>query len=93
MPTQKEVIAILKQIEDPHTNTNVYDMGLISNIKSSKTAVSLTYRPTSPFCPLCSQLALIMKTRLGQLEGVKKVTVNVIGHVYEERINIVLARL
>lgn len=93
MPTQKEVIAVLKEIEDPHTNTNLYDMGLISNIKATKTTVSLTYRPTSPFCPLCSQLAMIMKNRLEQMKGVKKVTINVVGHVYEERINIVLAEL
>jgi metal-sulfur cluster biosynthetic enzyme len=93
MPTEREVISILKQIEDPHTDLNVYDMGLISDIRVAKTSISITYRPTSPFCPLCSQLALTMKRRLEQLKGVKKATVKVVGHVHEEQINKVLAKV
>jgi metal-sulfur cluster biosynthetic enzyme len=85
--TEKEVISSLKEIIDPHSNISVYDMGLISELDVSKDAVSLTFRPTSPFCPLGVQLALNIKRRLQKLDGVKKARVKVVGHVQEDMIN------
>lgn len=87
MPTEKEVIAALKQIIDPHSNISVYDMGLISELKVTKTIVSLTFRPTSQFCPLGVQLAHNIKRRILQIDGTQKVDVKVIGHVHERMIN------
>jgi len=85
--TEQEVIHSLKEIIDPHSNVSVYDMGLISELNVSKDSVSLTFRPTSPFCPLGVQLAQNIKRRLQKLDGVKKAHVKVIGHVQEEMIN------
>ncbi|OGS55929.1 MAG: hypothetical protein A3K60_03450 [Euryarchaeota archaeon RBG_19FT_COMBO_56_21] len=87
MPTEKEVIAALKQIIDPHSNISVYEMGLISELKVSKSSVSLTFRPTSQFCPLGVQLAHNIQRRLKQLKGTEKADVKVIGHVHEQMIN------
>ncbi len=87
MPTEQEVISALKQIVDPHTEVNVYDMGLISELKVGKDSVSLTFRPTSPFCPLGVQLAHNIKRRLKDIKGTSKADVKVIGHVQEETIN------
>jgi len=91
MATEKQVIQSLREIVDPHSNLNVYDMGLISDLKVSKTTVSLTFRPTSPFCPLVVQLSTNIKRRIEQLEGVKKARVTVIGHCQEARVNKTLA--
>jgi metal-sulfur cluster biosynthetic enzyme len=87
MPTEKEVVTALKEIIDPHTNASVYDMGLISEIEVTKDAVSLTFRPTSPFCPLGIQLAQNIKRRLMHLKGTRKANIKVVGHVMEEQIN------
>lgn len=87
MPTEKEVIAALKQIIDPHSNISVYDMGLISELKVTKTTVSLTFRPTSQFCPLGVQLAHNIKRRILQIDGTQKADVKVTGHVHERMIN------
>ena len=87
MTTEQEVIHSLQEIIDPHSNVSVYDMGLISELEVSKDTVSLTFRPTSPFCPLGVQLALNIKRRLQKLDGVKKARVKVIGHVREDMIN------
>jgi metal-sulfur cluster biosynthetic enzyme len=87
MATDSEVISKLREVVDPHTNINVYDMGLISELKVSKDSVSLTFRPTSPFCPLGVQLAHNIKRRVMSIEGVKKADVKVIGHVQEQMIN------
>jgi len=87
MPSQKEVVARLKGIVDPHTNASVYDMGLISELKVTKDSVSLVFRPTSPFCPLGMHFAMNIKRRLMDIKGVKKVEVIVVGHVQESAIN------
>ncbi len=87
MTTEREVISSLKEIVDPHTNISVYDMGLISELKVTKDSVSLTFRPTSPFCPLGVQLAQNIKRRLLGLKGVKKADIKVVGHIQEQMIN------
>jgi metal-sulfur cluster biosynthetic enzyme len=87
MPTERDVISALKEIIDPHTNLSVYEMGLISEIKVTGKSVSLTYRPTSPFCPLGIQLAQNIKRRLEDLKGIQKADVKVVGHVMEDQIN------
>jgi len=91
MATEREVISSLKKIVDPHTNISVYDMGLISELKVSKDSISLTFRPTSPFCPLGVQLAHNIKRRLLAIKGIKKAQVKVVGHIQEQMINRSLA--
>jgi metal-sulfur cluster biosynthetic enzyme len=91
MPTEAQVVAALKEIVDPHTNMNVYDMGLISDLKVSKDAVSLTFRPTSPFCPLGVHLAMNIKRKLMGIQKTKSADVNVVGHVQADMINKTLA--
>lgn len=93
MPTEKEVIDILKQIIDPHTDISVYDMGLITDLKVTKAGVAVVYKPTSPFCPLGLHLAQNMKRRLSGLKGVKKVDVKITGHLQEDAINKALAKM
>ena len=87
MATEDQVISILREIIDPHTNMSIYDMGLISDVVVSDDGVSLTFRPTSPFCPLGIQFAMNIKRRLIQLDGVDKAEVTVVGHIQEEYIN------
>lgn len=87
MSTEEQVVAALKEVVDPHTGISVYDMGLISNIKVAKDAVSLTFRPTSQYCPLGIHLAMNIKRRLLAINKVRSANVTVVGHVREEMIN------
>jgi len=82
-----KAISQLRCIIDPHTNISVYDMGLISELMVGLDSVSLTFRPTSPFCPLAMQLAMNIKRSMHDLDGVKKVRVTVVGHYQEDNIN------
>jgi len=91
MTTEEEVISVLKEIVDPHTNINIYDMGLVRDLVVSGKKVSLTFRPTSPFCPLGIHLALNVKRRLKALKGVTQADVRIAGHVHEDTINLTLA--
>lgn len=89
MPEKDEVIEKLKQVIDPETGTSVYEMGLISDLEVDNGSVSLTFTPTSPFCPLGVQLAVRIKKNLTDLEGVEEddVDITVEGHLNAEQIN------
>ncbi len=87
MATENEVIQKLKGIIDPHTNSSVYDMGLISELKVGENSVSLTFTPSSPFCPLGVQLAMAVKRSLKEVRGVEKAEITVRGHAQQEQLN------
>lgn len=93
MPSEEEVVTVLKEIIDPHTNISVYDMGLISDLKVTKDRVGLTFKPTSPFCPLGVHLAQNIKRRVLDVKGVKKVDLKIVGHMQEDAINRALAEM
>lgn len=87
-----EAISQLKCIIDPHTNISVWDMGLISELMVDPGSVSLTFRPTSPFCPLAMQLAMNIKRSMHELDGINTVEVTIVGHYQEDNINRVLKK-
>ena len=87
MSLEESVIQKLKGIKDPHTNTSIYDMNLVSDLKIDGDSVSLTFTPTSSFCPMGIQLAGAIKKGLRGIEGVREVNVTVRGHVQERQLN------
>lgn len=87
MTLEEKVIKKLKEIIDPHTNSSLYDMGLISNLEVKDNTVSLTFTPSSPYCPLGMQLAVAIKKGISDLEGIKQVDVNVTGYIAEKELN------
>ncbi|MFQ5815838.1 MAG: metal-sulfur cluster assembly factor [Candidatus Hydrothermarchaeaceae archaeon] len=84
---EDKVVDKLKEIMDPHTNTSLYDMGLISDLKVDNGSVSLTFTPSSPYCPIGVQLATAIKNGILSLDGVNAVDILVKGHVQEKQIN------
>ena len=87
MDKKEMVIETLRGVLDPHTGVSVYDMGLISDLVVSDNAVSLTFMPTSPFCPVGVQLAKAIRDNVLTIEGMKRCDVKVVGHVRAEEIN------
>ena len=87
MDRKEEVVEVLRGVMDPHTGVSVYDMGLVSEIEVSNDAVSLTFMPTSPFCPVGIELAKAIRDGVLSLEGVKSCNVKVVGHIRADQIN------
>ncbi len=81
------VVEALRGVLDPHTGVSVYDMGLISEIVVDGDRVSLTFMPTSPFCPVGIQLATAIRDQVLTVEGVSKCDVKVVGHIKADEIN------
>jgi len=93
MVSEQEVIKRLKEVIDPHTNVNVYDMGLISKLRVSEDRVSLTFTPSSSFCPIGPQLAVGIKRKLKSIEGIKQVDLMVEGYIQKEQLEELLRKL
>ncbi|MBI5000231.1 MAG: metal-sulfur cluster assembly factor [Euryarchaeota archaeon] len=87
MVKENLVVEALKGVMDPHTGMNVYEMGLISELKIEGGNVSLNFTPTSPYCPMGIQLAVSIKQAIKEIEGVKDVKVTVQGHLQSKAIN------
>ncbi|WP_457590229.1 iron-sulfur cluster assembly protein [Geoglobus sp.] len=87
---EQQVIERLRKVMDPHTRQSVWDMGLIEDLKVEGNEVSLTFRPSSPFCPIGQQLAFAIKRSVEEL-GVKA-KVRVVGYVKEDELNKVLGK-
>lgn len=81
------VVEALRQVLDPHTGVSVYDMGLVSEIQISEDSVSLTFMPTSPFCPVGVELAKAIKDQIMMVEGIRGCNVKVVGHIRADQIN------
>lgn len=52
---EKKIVKILKNILDPELGVNIYEMGLIYEIKTGKNIeISMTF--TTPFCPFATDI-------------------------------------
>jgi len=91
-PLHDKAIEALKVVIDPHTGLSVWDMGLIHDMEFDEGIVSLTFIPTSPFCPLGIQLAISIKKELVKMEGITKVNVTIEGHMNAREINEMLTK-
>ncbi len=77
MPTKSDIEDILKNIPDPEIGISLYELGLIYNIEidEAKKTVTVTMTLTTIGCPLFNLIADPIKERVGELEGVSEVIV------------------
>lgn len=90
MVSKEDVIEKLKEVIDPHTSENVYDMGLITEIEVDNDEVKMTFVPSSKFCPIGSQLAVAIKRKVKTIDELKKVDMVVNGFVDQDKVNTLL---
>ncbi len=85
---KRELVAeVLREVIDPHTGVSVYDMGLVSELVVKDDSVSLTFMPTSPFCPVGVELAKAIREKVLSIGGMKRCDIKVIGHIRADQIN------
>jgi metal-sulfur cluster biosynthetic enzyme len=89
---EQRITEALKTVMDPHTGMSVQEMGLIHDLKVEGSVVTLTFIPTSPFCPLGVKLAYDIKKAVLAVEGVEKVNITIEGHVNAKEINLMLRK-
>jgi len=81
----------LREVIDPGTKLNIMRMKLVRDLAIDQDGrVSLTFRPSSPVCPMAFKLAHDIQTAVQQTEGVKGVEVKVSGYNRGEELTAVL---
>jgi FeS assembly SUF system protein len=82
MPNQQDVITVLKTIFDPEIPVDIYELGLIYEVKftdadgGQKVDVQMTL--TSPNCPVAESLPNDVKQKVLSMEGVVDADVEVV---------------
>ncbi len=81
MTLKQKIEDALRGVIDPGTNLDIMRMKLVRDLLIDHDGmVSLTFRPSSPVCPLAFKLAYDIKKAVQQTEGVKGVKVKVSGY-------------
>lgn len=76
---EDNIIAALKQIYDPEIPVDIFELGLIYEVKIKKDgAVEIDMTLTSPNCPVAETLPVEVKEGVERVEGVLEAKVNIV---------------
>lgn len=64
-----EVLAALREIDDPELDVNIVDLGLVTSCEIAPGEVSITLIMTTPTCPLGGLIAETAATAVGKRLG------------------------
>ena len=79
LQTEEAIVAMLKTVYDPEIPVNVYDLGLIYKINvDEEKNVSIDMTSTAPNCPASVFLLEDVRMKIGSIDGVKNVEVNLV---------------
>ncbi|PDS40595.1 hypothetical protein CO662_34375 [Rhizobium anhuiense] len=77
--TPEDVLAALRDIEDPEVGTNIVDIGLIYEVLvATDGMVNVRMTTTTRFCPASGFLADAVKARVEDLIGVRQAQVDLV---------------
>lgn len=85
MPTKEQVLAALKDIQDPEIHKSLVELNMIRDIAIDGSKVSVTVVLTIPGCPLRHEIQRMVEERLLALEGVTEVNVTMGAMTPQER--------
>ena len=75
---KEKIIENIKKVFDPEIPVNIYELGLIYDIKIDEGDVEVIMTLTSPFCPVAGSLPREVAARVSEVEGVKKANVELV---------------
>jgi FeS assembly SUF system protein len=79
MELKDQIIAEIKKIYDPEIPVNIYELGLIYDIKvENKNTAKVKMTLTSPNCPVAESLPKEVKDSVMQVEGIDKVDLDLV---------------
>jgi len=79
MELKDQIIDEIKKIYDPEIPVNIYELGLIYDIKIDKdNNVKVDMTLTSPNCPVAESLPNEVKENIKKVEGVSDVNLNLV---------------
>lgn len=76
---EDNIIAALKEIYDPEIPVDIFELGLIYEVKIKDGGlVEVDMTLTSPNCPVAESLPVDVKNKVEGVEGVNEATVNIV---------------
>lgn len=69
---------MIKTVYDPEIPVNVYDLGLIYKIDIQGDTCNIEMTLTAPGCPAADFLVEDIKQKVGSVEGINSVNVNIV---------------
>ena len=79
MELKDQIISEIKKIYDPEIPVNIYELGLIYDIKvENNNTAKVKMTLTSPNCPVAESLPKEVKDGIMQVEGIDKVDLDLV---------------
>ena len=79
IPNQDQVIEVLKTIFDPEIPVDIYELGLIYEVKISDGGrVDIDMTLTSPNCPVAESLPKEVEDKVAEMDGVTSAKVEIV---------------
>lgn len=76
---EEQVINALKHVFDPEIPVNIYDLGLIYELKiDEEFNVYIKMTLTTPNCPVAEDMPGMVQSEVQSVEGVKEVTIELV---------------
>lgn len=77
--TQSTVISVLKTVHDPEIPVDIYELGLIYEVKITEDGfVHIEMTLTSPNCPVAESLPAEVEEKVGNIDGATGAKVNIV---------------
>ena len=79
IPSTDQIIEVLKTIFDPEIPVDIYELGLIYEVKiSDKGVVVIDMTLTSPNCPVAESMPKDVENKVAAMDGVKSAKVDLV---------------
>ena len=76
---EEKVVTALKQVFDPEIPVNIYDLGLVYDLRiGDDQVVYIQMTLTAPNCPIAEDMPGIVRSEVMKVEGVKDVVVDLV---------------
>ncbi len=74
---EADIVTTLKDVYDPEIPVNIYDLGLIYEVDTEEDGkVTIKMTLTAPNCPMADQILQEVNDRVGDIDGVTDVAIN-----------------
>ena len=78
MNLREKIIAEIRKIYDPEIPVNIYELGLIYDVKVKEDKAKIIMTLTTPNCPVAESLPQEVKDIAMQVEGIKEVDLDLV---------------
>ena len=78
MDLREQIIAEIRKIYDPEIPVNIYELGLIYDVKVKEDKAKIIMTLTSLNCPVAESLPKDVKDSAMQVEGIEKVDLDLV---------------